>query len=95
MGGVKDLKIIIAALVVSLFGFYYIEYSSLSEPTEVSRDKCEEAREKGSRYQKWNDLKTIYPLTEPIYHEWEGKVYQLNADYDGRSMVCLEFAVNQ
>ena len=89
------MKIPIAALAVFLFGFYSIEYSSLSEPIEVSRDRCEEAHEKGSRYQQWNDLKTIYPLTEPIYHEWEGKVYQLNADYDGRSMVCLEFEVNQ
>ena len=89
------MKIPIAALAVFLFGLYYIEYSSLSEPIEVSRDRCEEAYEKGSRYQQWSDLKTIYPLTEPIYHEWEGKVYQLNADYDGRSMVCLEFEVNQ
>ncbi|MDB2637877.1 hypothetical protein N9Y91_02605 [Alphaproteobacteria bacterium] len=85
------MKKALATTVVFLFGFYYIEYNSISEPTEVSRDRCEEAREKGSRYQQWNDLKTIYPLTEPIYHEFEGKVYQLNASYDDRSMICLEF----
>ena len=62
-------------------------------PTEVTRDKCDEADKEGSRYQKWTDVKTVYPLTEPIYHMWKGKVYQLNADYNGRSMVCLRFRI--
>lgn len=88
------MKTAIATLALLLFGTYYFNYSSLSDPMEANRDKCDEAREEGSKYQNWTDLKTIYPFTEPIYHKWEGKVYQLNADYDGRSMVCLELEKN-
>ena len=72
--------------------FHYFNYTSLSEPIEVSPDLCDEAQRGGKRCQNFIDLKTLYPLTEPIYFFHGDKVYQLNALYhDGRSMVCLEY----
>ena len=92
--GGQIMRSVLIAVSIFLLGFYYVNYSSLSEAAEVSRDLCEEAIEKGTIYRNLTDLKTLYPLTQPTYRVLGGKVFQLHVSYhDGRSMVCLEFAI--
>ena len=77
---------------LSLIIVHYFNYTSLSKPVEADPFLCWQAIETGTVYRDPIDLKTLYPLTEPIYSFLNGRVYQLNASYhDGRSMVCLEF----
>lgn len=77
-----------------LIAFHYVNYSSLSDPVEVDRDLCELAIDEGVVYREPIDLKTLYPLTQPVYSLLNDKVYQLHGSYhDGRSMVCLEYKI--
>ena len=86
------MRAMLVAVSMFLLGFYYVNFSSLSEPVEVSRDLCDAAVQHGFIYRTLTDLKTLYPLTQPTYRMLGDKVYQLHASYrDGRSMVCLEY----
>lgn len=86
------MKSMIAMWGLFLIAFHYVNYSSLSDRIEVDRDLCEAAIEKGVVYRDLIDLKTLYPLTQPVYRLLNDKVYQLHGSYhDGRSMECLEY----
>ena len=86
------MKSMIAMCGLFLIAFHYVNHSSLSDPVEVDRDLCEAAIEDGTIFRDPIDLKTLYPLTQPVYRLLNDKVYQLHGSYhDGRSMVCLEY----
>jgi hypothetical protein len=88
------MKSMIAMCGLFLIAFHYVNYSSLSDPVEVDRDRCEAAIEDGVVYRDPIDLKTLYPLTQPVYRLLDKMVYQLHGSYhDGRSMVCLEYKI--
>jgi len=79
------------AVIVVLTAYNTAE--SLTDQTKVGVDQCHAAVEQDIRYQRWYDLKTISNLSQPPYWEYDGGVFQLHADLDGHSMVCLRFSI--